>query len=596
MMSLIFKLLILFSLSAQGADVKWLPWSDSLFEKAKTDKKLVILDLQAVWCHWCHVMENETYKDATVNDLLSQHYIAIRVDQDSRPDIANRYEDYGWPATIIFSSEGKELVKRSGNIPPEKMAKLLEDVANNPEKVLDDDESSAKIADQKTAGDSKFSKDLEKDLNSTLQARYDEENGGWDIGHKFVDAKLIELFLLRGRSSHSGKEGEINLKKVKQTLNGGVNLLDPVWGGFYQYSTDANWKEPHFEKIMSVQTDMLKAYSLAYEQLGNKKYIEAAKEIHRYLRSFLRGKDGGFYTSQDADVIPGQPAEKFYDLSSVDRKKKGIPKVDHHRYARENGWVIQGLMALYGATGEDAILKEAIATADWIKKNRSLQGGGFSHDAKDVAGPYLSDTLSVARAFLDLYSATGNRGWLKDAQSSVLFMNTTFKNQQGDKIMGFNSAVSKSKFIPGSPEGDENIEVGRLCNLLFHYTGDKLFSGMAESAANFVSQPQMAQNIFFVSGILLLQDELSRPPIHVTVVGTKSDKVALSLVKAALKFPSTYMRLEWWDKSEGDLPHSDVTYPDLKTPAAFACSENRCGLPALKPEDVAKQITKVIGE
>src|SRR5690349_2191070 len=98
--------------------VEWQKWSDKIFEQAKAEKKLVLLDLGASWCHWCHVMDELTYSDADVVKILKNGYIAVHVDQDSRPDISSRYEDYGWPATIVFKWDGSELAKRSGYIPP----------------------------------------------------------------------------------------------------------------------------------------------------------------------------------------------------------------------------------------------------------------------------------------------------------------------------------------------------------------------------------------------------------------------------------------------------------------------------------------------
>ncbi|MGH8677774.1 MAG: DUF255 domain-containing protein, partial [Burkholderiales bacterium] len=94
------------------AGPNWQPWSDAVFERAKRENRFVLLDLEAVWCHWCHVMERETYHDPAVMGLLDQHYIAVKVDQDARPDLSRRYENYGWPATIVFGPDGREIVKR----------------------------------------------------------------------------------------------------------------------------------------------------------------------------------------------------------------------------------------------------------------------------------------------------------------------------------------------------------------------------------------------------------------------------------------------------------------------------------------------------
>src|SRR5437762_696096 len=96
--------------------ITWHPWSDDVFDRAKRENKFVLMDLQAVWCHWCHVMDETTYRDPNVIRLINDKYSAVKVDQDSRPDIADRYEDYGWPATVVFSSTGGEIVKRRGYI------------------------------------------------------------------------------------------------------------------------------------------------------------------------------------------------------------------------------------------------------------------------------------------------------------------------------------------------------------------------------------------------------------------------------------------------------------------------------------------------
>src|SRR5215203_1113167 len=94
--------------SSKSSKITWVGWTDDLFEKAKKENRLVILDLEAVWCHWCHVMEEKTYSNDKVAGLIQSRFIAVKVDQDSRPDLANKYEDYGWPATILFDSNGKE--------------------------------------------------------------------------------------------------------------------------------------------------------------------------------------------------------------------------------------------------------------------------------------------------------------------------------------------------------------------------------------------------------------------------------------------------------------------------------------------------------
>jgi len=128
---LLLSLALAFPSQAKPA-IHWEPWSDDVFARATREHKFVLLDLEAVWCHWCHVMDEMTYADDRVIKLMNAKYIAVRVDQDSRPDLSNRYEDYGWPATIVFAADRSEIVKRSGYIPPVPMASMLQAIIDDP--------------------------------------------------------------------------------------------------------------------------------------------------------------------------------------------------------------------------------------------------------------------------------------------------------------------------------------------------------------------------------------------------------------------------------------------------------------------------------
>jgi uncharacterized protein YyaL (SSP411 family) len=112
--------------------ISWHGWSDDVFAQAQAQKSFVLLDLEAVWCHWCHVMDETTYQDPRVAELIAQKYIAVRVDQDADPALAARYQDYGWPATIVLGADGAEIVKRRGYLAPEAMASLLAAIIKDP--------------------------------------------------------------------------------------------------------------------------------------------------------------------------------------------------------------------------------------------------------------------------------------------------------------------------------------------------------------------------------------------------------------------------------------------------------------------------------
>jgi uncharacterized protein YyaL (SSP411 family) len=578
---------------AKKEAVIWHDFDPAIFDRARAEHKFVLLDLAAVWCHWCHVMDDETYSDAQVIKMLNEHYICVRVDQDSRPDLANKYEDYGWPATIIFNADGTEIVKRAGYINPQRMKRLLEAIVKDPSpeesqpSSTEIGQSNGGAVGQKNLG---LSPALLADLESKHSSGYDSKYGGWGSYQKFLDWDSCEYAM------ELGAEGdEAELARVRGALDGQLHLLDPAFGGVYQYSTDGDWQHPHFEKIMQMQAENLRAFSLGYLLTNDKHYLDAAAAIDSYLGSFLTSGDGAFYTSQDADLVPGQHSADYFNLDAAGRKKLGIPQIDKHIYSRENGWAIAGLAAYYAASQKPAALERARTAAQWIIANRSLGQGGFSHDQSDKAGPYLGDTLAMGRAFLALYEVTAERTWLSRAESCAQFIEAHFKAGSGIGS-GYVSAANpdspaRSKIAAAEPLLDENVMVARFCNRLHHFCGKQKFDyqAMAEWAMTYLARPEVAgKRKVMVGGILLADRELQRAPLHITVVGAKTDGAAAKLFNSAIRLPQPYKRVEWFDSKEGPLPNADVELPELSRAAAFSCGNGICSTPAYEPEGLVK--------
>src|SRR5262249_54950790 len=157
----------------------------------KAEKKLVLLDLGARWCHWCHVMDELTYSDPDVIKLLNEKYIPVHVDQDARPDLSNRYEDYGWPATIVFKWDGSELAKRRGYIPPKPMASMLQAFVDDPTPGPSVTEEAPIVS----ASDAALTKDQRAAALKEFVDSYDKERGGWGEIHKFLNWDSLEFCL-----------------------------------------------------------------------------------------------------------------------------------------------------------------------------------------------------------------------------------------------------------------------------------------------------------------------------------------------------------------------------------------------------------------
>ena len=566
------------SVSATEPKLSWEEWSPAAFARAKQEKKFVILDLHAGWCHWCHVMDKTTYRDPRVLKLLAEKYVTVGVDQDARPDLSNRYEDYGWPATIVFDGDGNEIVKRRGYLPPDQMVSILQ-------AIIDDPTPGPSVQAEKVvtyAADAVISPEQRVELEQAVLVGYDRKQGGWGVAQKYLYWDGVEFCL--DRAVNGNKDAE---KMARDSMRLQLQLIDPVWGGVYQYSAEGDWKHPHFEKIMQTQAQNMRIFARAYAQWKNPVDLKAARGIQRFVVTFLTSADGGFYTSMDADLEPGVHAEGYFKRGDAARRKKGIPRIDRHIYARENGWMIESLVALHGATGDAAALIQARRAAEWILANRARPDGGFRHDEIDAAGPFLGDTLAMGRAFLALHAATGERAWLDLAQQAASFIATNFRAPSG---AGFVTGKPGSIPIPQA-QFDENVEMTRFANLLFHYTGNDADRELTGVGMRYLATPEItAPRRAYVAGVLLAAAEIGGEPLHVTVVGPKGDAGSRALVRAALAIPNGYRQIEQWDPASGEAAAGGIEYPVLSKPAAFLCANGACSRPLETPEALRARV------
>jgi uncharacterized protein len=474
--------------TSQNADVpiRWVGWSDAVFAQAKAEHKFVLMDLEAVWCHWCHVMDAVTYADPDVRREMAEKYIAVKVDQDSRPDISNRYEDYGWPATVVFDGDGKEIVKRQGYLPPKPMLSMLEAIVDDPTP------GPSVVAEQPItyASTSRIAPAVLKKVRRGYEAQYDLKAGGWGFSHKFLDTDSAEYAMVLAR------EGDLTAtKRVRDTLRLEQKIQDPVWGGAYQYSAGGDWDEPHFEKLISIQAQVMRAYALGYTQFHDETYLHTAERIAEYVQGFLTSPEGAFYVSQDADQVEGEHGGEYFKLDDAGRRAKGIPRVDKHEYARENGWMIASLADLYAASGDKKYLDAAERSAEWVITHRTSQkdeadGGGFRHDERDAAGPYLGDTLAMGQAFLALYRATSDKRWLGNATAAMDFIAANFGARNG--VGYLTSKEPTDRYSQVFAERDENIGLARFANALYRATGDAKARAVAEQTMRYLVTPAIA--------------------------------------------------------------------------------------------------------
>ncbi|MBS2012101.1 MAG: thioredoxin domain-containing protein [Deltaproteobacteria bacterium] len=426
---------------AEGAPREELPWatfSPETFARAARERKYIVLDGSAEWCHWCHVMEATTYHDPAVRKILDERFIAVKVDVDSRPDIEERYGDWGWPATVLFSPDATEIGKYRGYIAPEKFTEILKEVVASgiAEKGAQAvDAATAKAP--RTALSEEHLAWIQHATDVELDDYWDETEGGWGRTQKAPLGYDNAWMLWRA------SQGDATAKqKAIFSLDQQSKLIDPVWGGIYQYSAARHWGEPHFEKLMTFQAPALDNYARAYQLTGEPRHLARAKAMLGYLDRFMKGPEGGFYTTQDADVNahdrtkPFVNGHDYYTLDEKSRLARGLPRIDTHEYGRENGLAIAAYATMFEVTKDPAVLASAEKAARRVLATHGTPRGGITHDRIDAEGKqakqlFLADNASFGLGLARLYEVTKSAEHLQVARAIGDFMIAELTDDDG---------------------------------------------------------------------------------------------------------------------------------------------------------------------
>jgi len=306
-------------------------------------RPLVLVDGAAAWCHWCHVMDATTCADLAVAARISARFVPVRFDAEERLDLTARYRAWGWRATVILTAEGVELARHRGYLRPDALVRLLDEALAHPPPPASTAPSAAEspLSDALlvTAGPW---------IARQLDAAYDRAEGSWGTQQKLAIGAAVSFELRRVVHGDSTAR-----ERVVHTLRAQRALYDPVWGGVYQYSAGATWRDPHFEKLMTWQAPTIEALVEAHRVLGDPRHLADARAIAGYVTRFLRDERGAFLATQDADLnghdagAPFVDGHVFYAAVDAGRRRLGMPRVDPRVYARENGLAIAALAALH---------------------------------------------------------------------------------------------------------------------------------------------------------------------------------------------------------------------------------------------------------
>lgn len=299
--------------------VDWHPWTDEAFEKARREDKPIFLSIGYSTCHWCHVMERESFEDPDVARLMNETFVSIKVDREERPDIDSAYMQVcqmmtgtgGWPLTIIMTPDKRPFFaatylpkeSRFGRVGMMELVPYIKELWETRREEIEGRAAQALAVLQAVVpGEAEGDKIGEETLKRTyyqLLRLFDERHGGFGVAPKFPTPHNLTFLLRYWKRYDEAKALEMVEKTLQAMRRGGI--YDHVGFGFHRYSTDAAWVVPHFEKMLYDQALIAVAYIEAYQATGKKEYRETAREIFTYVLRDMTAPEGGFYSAEDAD-------------------------------------------------------------------------------------------------------------------------------------------------------------------------------------------------------------------------------------------------------------------------------------------------------
>jgi uncharacterized protein len=579
----------------QHADnpVDWYPWGEEALGRARAEDKPILLSVGYAACHWCHVMEHESFEDEQTARLMNEHFVCVKVDREERPDVDGLYMEAvvavtghgGWPMTVFLTPEGKPFWGGT-YFPPEprfgmpSFRQVLESVADlwrdrrgdvgiQAERLTE----AIREASARPASAEPLTTGLLTHAMATLRRQFDHENGGFGGAPKFPPHSTLE-FLFRMDARHSSDDALAMARLTLDRMAAG-GMYDLLGGGFHRYSVDAAWLVPHFEKMLYDNALLATAYLHGWVVTGEERYRRVVCETLDYLVRDMRLPEGGFASAEDADtegiegltytwtpdevatvlgaahsewlqpfehgrfVLRGEiPADDRRRLFEA-RERRPRPARDDKALAAWNGLALAAFAEAGRRLERADYLEVADALADFLLGPLS-PGGRLRRTYRDGVAKidgYLEDHAHVAHGLYELYLATGELGCLEEARRLVLSAVERFADPaQG----GFfftpsdgDGLVARRKELDDNPTPSGNAMLAYVLLRLARLYGDAEAERHAVSVFR-LARPLLERAPAAVGHLLCALDLHFSPPREVAVVGPSGDPVTHELRRAAL--------------------------------------------------------------
>jgi uncharacterized protein len=612
----------------QHADnpVDWYPWGEEAFELARAEDKPVLLSVGYAACHWCHVMEHESFEDADTAALMNERFVCIKVDREERPDVDGLYMEAvvtmtghgGWPMTVFLTPDGRPFYGGT-YFPPEprynmpSLRQLLLAVSeayrerrSELERQADALVGAIREASAVRPSTEPLTTELLSRAVSALAAQFDPESGGFGRAPKFPPASNLE-FLLR-------TDREDALEMVRKTLDGMAagGMYDVVGGGFHRYSVDDRWLVPHFEKMLYDNALLASVYLHAWVVTGEERYRRIVEETLDYLVRELRLPEGGFASAQDADTAGVEGLTYTWEPDEVDdpewlqpfegrgiiraelpadakerlleeRQRREQPLRDDKVVTAWNGLALAAFAEAAWRLDRPDYVEVALDLARFLQEEMTGEHGLLFRTYRDGAAKiegYLEDYANVANGLLELHWATGDLRWLEAARAMADRAERFWDEERGGYFVDDHGLIARRKEFDDHPTPSGNSMMAFVLLRLGRIYGDAEMENRAVGVFR-LARPLLERAPTAVGHLLCALHLHFSPPREVAVIGASEE-----LRRAALDGFQPNTVFAFADEPTDAVPLLAAKGLVGGQPAAYVCERFACQAPLTSPEEL----------
>jgi hypothetical protein len=598
---------------AAASSVRWMEWGPAAFARARAEDRPILLRISAVWCHWCHVMDETTDADPEVARRMNEWFVPVRVDNDERPDVNDRYNLGGWPTTAFLTPDGA-LITGGTYFPAEAFREILDRIHRAWTGSRDQLDAEVRRISERRGQAAQGAARGEFDAPAIARVveaaldTYDWRYGGFGTEPKFPHPEAVRLLL----HAHAGSGAEAPLEAARTTLlamrmagrdrGRTFGLYDHAAGGFFRYSTTRDWTEPHFEKMAEDNARLAMAYLDGWRLLGDEIHADTVRGVFGFVRGTLSDPAGGAFGSQDAD---GEA--EYYGLTVEARAALPTPYIDRRLYTSWNGMLAVTAFEAAAALDLPDLGAWALETVDRLTGLLATPEGAMRHVARpatgEAGGPYLADLEGPLlltdhawwlKAELAAYQATGDPVRLERARTLAgVLENRFFDAARGafrDRAADDGEGALRDAHFPLA----DNAAAAEGLATFAAVGGGERWRDRAMEVVHAL-QPDAERHGFLAAPLALAAVQALDEPVQVHLVGPAGDAELRALWRAAWRRYAPSRVTEILDPELDGDRLSRLGYPAEGPPRAYVCVGERCLEPVTEPDALADRLAEAAG-